>query len=138
MGVARVGLRSCLSEPSKPLTCSWGQSQPPSLPPPSSLENLDVSWAWLEAKDLRPLHRAVEDVAEGGAPFLLRRLDMSNNTLDDAAVKMLISLFDKTEQTIEQVRLEGNRFTREGKKALGGSAAAVVNDRVGKGMMLLL
>ncbi|KAM3569907.1 hypothetical protein VYU27_008011 [Nannochloropsis oceanica] len=102
------------------------------------LESLDVSWAWLEAKDLRPLHRAVEEVMEGGTPFPLRRLDMSNNTLDDTAVELLTSIFEKTEQTIEEVRLEGNRFTREGKKALGRSAAAIVNDSVGKGMTLLL
>jgi len=118
-------------------------THPPSLPlsPPShstSLENLDVSWAWLEAKDLKPLHRAVEELTEGGSPFLLRRLDMSKNMLDDAAVEMLVSLFENTERTIEQVRLEGNRFTREGKKALGGSAAGIENERVGKGMMLLL
>jgi len=98
-----------------------------------------VSWAWLEAKDLKPLHRAVEELTEGGVqPFLLRRLDMSKNMLDDACVEMLVSLFESTERTIEQVRLEGNRFTREGKKALGGSAAGIQNERVGKGMMLLL
>lgn len=88
------------------LSASSSHSPSPSLPSLSfSLENLDVSWAWLEAKDLKPLHRAVEEVTEGGQPFLLRRLDMSKNMLDDAAVEMLISLFENTEKTIEQVRL---------------------------------
>ena len=68
----------------------------------------------------------------------LRRLDLSKNVLDDKAVLLLIALFERTAATLEEARLEGNRFTREGKKELAVAAVGVENERVGRGLRLLL